>query len=114
MNRMLKRQRSEESAITLDYLHGIHEKHEEWLFSNNASLANLPAAASPSAPTAWTHEGRTLPAALHAQLGGDQSGVLHLRAVEEPPEIRGKVIAATHYLALVMPFLIMASKCMPE
>jgi hypothetical protein len=31
MERIHKRNRAEENGITLDYIQGIHDKHEEWL-----------------------------------------------------------------------------------
>ncbi len=33
--RILKRNRFEESSISLDYLHSIHKKHEQWLIEKN-------------------------------------------------------------------------------
>lgn len=96
MNRMLKRQRSEESAITLDYLHGIHQKHEEWLFAKNGSLGALPQSADSSAALSasashWKYQGQSLPEAMRDQMNSSKSGTLHLHAVQEPEAIRGKV-----------------------
>lgn len=92
MDRMLKRQRSEETGVTLDYLTGIHQKHEDWLLTNNDGRGGMAAGlGSPLSASAWTHQGQSLPAALQAQLGSNQAGILKLQAVEEPPEIQGKV-----------------------
>ncbi len=65
MNRLKRRHRAEEGGVTLNYLEGLHQKHEDWL-----SYAS--------------HHPAT-DALLKA------AGHLRLHAVPEPKSIQGKV-----------------------
>lgn len=86
MNRMLRRSRQEESKVSLEYLQGIHEKHEDWLLSasNPRGLA----------ASEWHSRGQSLPTALQSQLNSGAPGVLQLQALQEPEAIAGKVSLA--------------------
>ena len=33
MNRMMKRSRNEETGVGIDYLQDLHQRHEDWLYS---------------------------------------------------------------------------------
>ena len=79
MNRLQRRQRTEEGGVTLEYLQGLHQKHEDWL--------TLPF--SPGHPaTDYQHRGsgQSLPDLLCSAAGD-----LKLFAVPEPLAIQGKV-----------------------
>lgn len=39
--RLIKRQRSEESAVPLSYLQALHQKHEDWLVHGHDTLSSL-------------------------------------------------------------------------
>ncbi len=70
MNRLKRRHRAEEGGVTLNYLEGLHQKHEDWL-----SYASHHPAITHASPDAL------LKAAGH----------LKLHAVPEPRSIQGKV-----------------------
>lgn len=42
LERIQKRHRSEEESISLDYLHTLHERHEEWLIKRNSANLSIP------------------------------------------------------------------------
>ena len=69
MNRLKRRHRAEEGGVTLNYLEGLHQKHEDWLsYASNPAITHAPSDA-------------ILKAAGH----------LRLHAVPEPRVIQGKV-----------------------
>jgi deoxyadenosine/deoxycytidine kinase len=41
LRRLHSRNREEETSVTLDYLRGLHEKHEQWLFPAQRSGNNV-------------------------------------------------------------------------
>ncbi|DBB02914.1 TPA: hypothetical protein ACH3X1_013516 [Trebouxia sp. C0004] len=81
MNRLKRRHRAEEGGVTLNYLEGLHQKHEDWL-----SYASH----HPPSPDAL------LKAAGH----------LRLHAVPEPRSIQGKVVYLNSSLSPGMPSFI--------
>lgn len=82
MNRLKRRHRAEEGGVTLNYLEGLHQKHEDWL-----SYASHHPAITPDA---------LLKAAGH----------LRLHAVPEPKSIQGKVVYLDSSLSPGMPSFI--------
>ena len=85
MNRLKRRQRTEEGGVTLDYLMGLHQKHEDWL-----SYDRVPPIMPPFAPqfpaVEYQCQGQTLPGNLSK---GQHN--LRVTAVTEPKAIQGKV-----------------------
>lgn len=85
MNRLKRRQRSEEGGVTIEYLQGLHQKHEDWL-----SYGNVPPIASgfsPGFPAGdYQCRGQSLP-----DFVGSSQLDLSLHAVKEPRAIQGKV-----------------------
>ena len=83
MNRLKRRQRTEEGGVTLDYLQGLHQKHEDWLSYGQGHIgrpnlaANLP-------DDAFKVQ------CLRGILGASNSH-LSLAGVPEPKAIQGKV-----------------------
>lgn len=86
MNRLKRRQRSEEGGVTIEYLQGLHQKHEDWL-----SYGNVPPIASgfsPGFPAGdYQCRGQSLP-----DFVGSSQLDLSLHAVKEPRAIQGKVL----------------------
>lgn len=76
MGRMKRRSRVEEVGVQMEYLQGLHQKHEDWL--------RFP---PPTAAADWRNPaGMSLPSVLKGSPHG-----LSLRAVPEPRAIKGKV-----------------------
>ncbi|KAH7285867.1 hypothetical protein KP509_33G049300 [Ceratopteris richardii] len=46
--RMQMRKRPEEQSVTLDYLRGLHEKHEQWLFPSSSNNEGIFSVSRPS------------------------------------------------------------------
>ena len=100
MSRMIKRQRSEETSVTLDYLNGLHDKHEQWLIPSKEELEGeessqgahpIPNAFGSSiAASEYVYNGQTLPTAIHQQLR-TATGTVLVRPVLVPDAIKGKV-----------------------
>lgn len=76
MGRMKRRSRQEEVGVQMEYLQGLHQKHEDWLRFPPASAAGN-----------WRNpNGVSL---VDTLLGAEHS--LSVRAVPEPRAIQGKV-----------------------
>ena len=94
MGRMKRRSRQEEVGVQMEYLQGLHQKHEDWLRFPPTSAAGQ-----------WRNpNGVSLVDTLR---GAEHS--LSVRAVPEPRAIQGKVQTRCAFFCLSTPVPLLSS-----